>query len=351
MSVRNIGLSACSSRGASDARHHARAVSAARARRTSSAPSWPCAGRDSAPDGERRSHAVPAPPRTPIISVIESSAEEVFVTAVGSGSSGARRPAGASVQPAWARSLRHLEEGRDALVLAPRRGSIGLLHRHRRGHRERAAARALHARRQPLGRRRARRRDGARLDAARDGAAAPGAGRWSRSSSTCCRSRRSGPRAPGSSPACPSTPSACSRRAPAAWSSPKARAAPPSSTGSATRWSSFGTGFVRLALADRDADRAVRLHRRRRRHPDHDEPLQARQAVRRALHPGDAVALSGAAARAARHLLRRADALRTAPAPRRTRPSTRYVEQVKQRIAALIDDGRASASRHEERVP
>ena len=79
-----------------------------------------------------------------------------------------------------------------------------------------------------------------------------------------------------SSPACPSTRCACSRTSGCSWSSPRARAAPPSSTRSATRWCGFGTGFVRLALQTEDAHRAVRVHRRRRGHPHHRQLVRAR---------------------------------------------------------------------------
>ena len=109
----------------------------------------------------------------------------------------------------------------------------------------------------------------------------------------------------------------------------------------------FGTGFVRLALEDQDAHRALRLHRRRRGHPHGGQLVRARaSSSARPTCPITpylfAVPLPGAA----RGPLRRADA--SSRARQRGRRGDRgYVEQVKARIAELIDVGRAAPQRRD----
>ena len=223
--------------------------------------------------------------------------------------------------------------------------------RQRRRHRARAAARARDARRQPLGRRRDRRRDGASRRCS---------SRWSRRASRRAMAEKflnTRPvRLAVDQPHRPVHRPARARRAPArgraaaAWSSPRARAARRSSTRSATRSCDFGTGFVRLALKTktpivpfafigggeaiptiierrtRSASSSARRTSRSRR-----SSSRCRCPVQLEVHYGEPMRL------------------RRAPATRTTRSSQRYVEQVKARIAALIDVG--SERRSERAVP
>ena len=148
-----------------------------------------------------------------------------------------------------------------------------------------------------------------------------------------------------SSPACPSTPSACSRTSACSWSSPRARAAPPSSTRSATRWCSFGTGFMRLAHEDEDADRArspSSAAARRSRRSSNAYTLG--QAARRAVHPGHAVPRRRCRCPCELEIHYGEPMIFEGTGTEDDEVIDGYVEQVKERIAELIDDGRRAST-------
>ena len=251
---------------------------------------------------------------------------------------------------ARARSLRHLEEAPARWLLAPRAGSTattsastvdGIEHVPPRGR--------AHAGRQPLGRRRARRGHGARLDVARDGAAAPRAGHGREVHQPLpFASQWTQPHRPAHRPA-------RARRAAARATSACCMVFPEGARGTAKLYRERYS-LVRLRhrlhaprAADEDADRARSPSSAAARpSPRSTNLVHARQAARRAVHPGHAVALAAAAA-ACRCEIHYGEPmrLRRHRLPRRTTSSSGYVEQVKERIAALIAAGAARRARHE----